>query len=310
MKDIKRKYNEIEWLSDYIDNRLTIDEKSAFEQMLEKDEDLRASLSLLQATKKMLQQAPKRRAPHNFFLTKQAASSIRRQVIAFPILRFSSALTGALSILIFAFSFLTNGQVVSPNTMLAAAPAAEKGVTVEQPLIITWGNPVNGMGGGGGGAADLGYGKGIGGGAPETMIAESTQIPMEPPQPDASAEKSSPSPTPEEFALAAPEVPPVPAPLPTQQADLIQPTQPAPDTQRSVQPPSTTDSGQLPAITGSGPILGINPSPINPIQTSQEQDETPGMTISNSALLISGSMFLLIGLSSGIAAFIISKRKY
>jgi hypothetical protein len=306
--DIKRQYNEIEWLSDYIDNRLSVEEKSAFEQMLEKDEDLRASLSLLQATKIMLQQAPKRRAPHNFFLTKQIASTIRRQKIAFPILRFSSALTGALSILIFAFSFLINGQVVSPNTMLAAAPAAEKGVTVERPLIITWGNPVNGMGGGG--AADLGYGKGIGGGAPETMIAESTQIPMEPPQPDASAEKSSPSPTPEEFALAAPEVPPVPAPLPTQQADLIQPTQPAPVTQRSVQPPSTTDSVQLPAITGSGPILGINPSPMNPVQNSQELDETSGKAISNTTLLITGCLFLLLGLSSGIAAFFVSKKKY
>ncbi len=35
--DIKRQYNEIEWLSDYIDNRLSLEEKSAFEQMLEKD---------------------------------------------------------------------------------------------------------------------------------------------------------------------------------------------------------------------------------------------------------------------------------
>ena len=309
--DIKRQYNEIEWLSDYIDNRLSIEEKFAFEQMLEKDEDLRASLSLLQATKILLRQSPKRRAPHNFFLTKQSASSIRRQVIAFPILRFSSALTGALSILIFAISFFVNGQVVSPNTMLAAAPMAEKGVTVEQPIIITWGNPIYGMGGGGGGgAADQGYGKGVGGGAPETMSAENPQVPPEAPQPDTSAEKSSPTLTPEGFAMAAPEAPPVPAPIPTQQSDLFQPTEPAPDSQRSVQPPVTTDSVQLPAITGSGPILGINPSPMNPVQTSQELGDIPGNVTSNNSLLIAGSTFLLIGIATGLAAFFVSKGKY
>ena len=309
--DIKRQYNEIEWLSDYIDDRLSLEEKSAFEQKLEKDEDLRASLALLQSTKILLRQSPKRRAPHNFFITKQTAASIRRQVTAFPILRFSSALAGAFSILIFAISFLVQSPVVSPNTMLAAAPMAEKGVTVEQPMIITWGSPGYGMGGGGGGgAADLAYGKGVGGGAPETMSVVNPQIPPEEPQPDTSAENTSPTPTPDEFALAAPEAPPVPAPVPTQQADLFQPTEPAPVSQRSVLPPATTDSVQLPAITGSGPILGINPSPLNPVQTSQKQDETPGEATSNSTLLITGSILLLIGLSSGIAAFIISKRKY
>jgi hypothetical protein len=309
--DIKRQYNEIEWLSDYIDNRLSIEEKSAFEQKLEKDEDLRASLSLLQATKILLQRSPKRRAPRNFFITKQAAASIRRQVIAFPILRFSSALAGAFSILIFAFSFLVNGQVVSPNTMLAAAPMAEKSGPIEQPMIITWGNPIYGMGGGGGGGAtDLGYGKGVGGGAPETMSAENLQVPPEAPQPDASAEKSSPTPTPEGFAMAAPEILPENIPVPTQQADLFQPTESAPDTQRSVLPPAAPDSVQLPAITGSGPILGINPSPLNPIQTSQEKDGISGIATSNNYLLIAGSTFLLIGIATGLAAFLVSKRKY
>jgi hypothetical protein len=307
--DTKRQYNEIERLSDYIDNRLSVEEKSAFEQLLEKDGNLRASLALLQSTKLLLRQSPKRRAPHNFFLTKQAASSIRRQVIAFPILRFSSAITGALSILIFAVSFLVHNPVVNQNTMLAAAPMAEKSGPNEQPMIITWGSPGYGMGGGGGGAPDLGLGKG-GGGAPQTMSAVNPQVPTEAAQPGASAEKSSPSPTPEGFALAAPEAPPVPAPLPTQPADLFQPTEPAPDTQRSLQPPSITDSSQLPAITGSGPILGINPSPMNPVQNSQELEETPGKAISNTTLLITGSIFLLLGLSSGIAAFLVSKRNY
>ncbi len=308
--DIKRQYNEMEWLSDYIDNNLSIDEKSAFEQMLEKDGNLRTSLALLLSTKLLLRQSRKRRAPHNFFLTKQTASSIRRQVIAFPILRFSSALTGALSILIFAISFLVRSPVVSPNTMLAAAPMVEKSGPNEQPMIITWGSPGYGMGGGGGGAADLGFGKGGGDGAPQTMSAEKPQVPSEAAPPDVSAEEFSPAPTPEGFALAAPEAPPIPAPIPTQPADLFQPTEPAPDTQRSVQPPSTTDSSQLPAITGSGPILGINPSPMNPVQKSQELDESPGKAISNITLLITGSIFLLIGLSSGIAAFIVSKRNY
>jgi hypothetical protein len=307
--DIKRQYNEIEWLSDYIDNRLSVEEKSAFEQLLEKDGNLRTSLALLQSTKLLLRQSPKRRAPHNFFLTKQTASSIRRQVIAFPILRFSSALTGALSILIFAISFLVHNPVVNPNTMLAAAPMAEKSGPNEQPMIITWGSPGYGMGGGGGGAADLGLGKG-GGGAPQTMSAVNPSIPTEAPLPGASAETLLPTTTPEGFALAAPEVPPIPAPLPTQPADLFQPTQPAPDTQRSVQPPSITDSSKLPPITGSGPILGINPSHINPVEPSQPPQEIPGKGISNSILLIMGSIFLLIGLSSGIAAFLVSNRKY
>jgi hypothetical protein len=306
--DIKRQYDEIEWLSDYIDNRLSVEEKSAFEQMLEKDGNLRTSLALLQSTKTLLQQSPRRRAPHNFFLTKQTASSIRRQVIAFPILRFSSALTGALSILIFAISFLVRSPAVNPNSMLAAAPMAEKSRPNEQPMIITWGSPGYGMGGGGGGAADLGLGKG-GGGAPQTMSSVNPSVPPEAPQPGASAEKSSPTPTPEGFALTAPEAPPIPAPLPTQPTDLFLPTEPSPDTQRSVQPPSITDSSQS-AITGSGPILGINPSPMNPVQKSQELDETSGKAISNTTLLITGSIFLLLGLSSGIAAFLVSNRKY
>jgi hypothetical protein len=142
------------------------------------------------------------------------------------------------------------------------------------------------------------------------MSAVNPQVPTEAVQPDASAENTSPTPTPEGFALAAPEAPPVPAPLPTQEADLLQPTEPAPDTQRSVQPPSITDSSQLPAISGSGPILGINPSPVNPVQNSQEIDETSGKAISNTTLLITGSIFLLLGLSSGIAAFLVSKRNY
>jgi hypothetical protein len=306
--DIKRQYDEIEWLSDYIDNRLSVEEKSAFEQMLEKDGNLRTSLALLQSTKTLLQQSPRRRAPHNFFLTKQTASSIRRQVIAFPILRISSALTGALSILIFAISFLVRSPAVNPISMLAASPMAEKSGPNEQPMIITWGSPGFGMGGGGGGAADLGLGKG-GGSAPQTMSSVNPSVPPEAPQPGASAEKSSPTPTPEGFALAAPEAPPVPAP-PTQPADLFQPTEPSPDTQRSVQPPSITDSSQLPPITGSGPILGINPSPINPVEPSQPPQEVSGKGISNSTLLIMGSIFLLIGLSSGIAAFLVSKRNY
>lgn len=307
--DIKRQYNEMEWLSDYIDNDLSIEEKSAFEQILEKDGNLRTSLALLQSTKLLLRQSRKRRAPHNFFLTIQTASSIRRQVIAFPILRFSSALTGALSILIFAISFLVRSPVVSPNTMLAAAPMAEKSGPNEQPMIITWGSPGYGMGGGGGGAADLGYGKGIGGGAPETMSDVNPQVLPEEPQPDTSAENTSPTPTPEGFALAAPEAPSVPAPVSTQQADLFQPTESAPDSQRSFQPPAATDSVQLPAITGSGPILGINPSPLNPIQTSQETDGIPGIATSNNYLLIAGSIFLIIGISTGLAAFFVSKRK-
>jgi hypothetical protein len=248
---------------------------------------------LLQSTKTLLQQSPRRRAPHNFFLTKQTASSIRRQVIAFPILRFSSALTGALSILIFAISFLVRSPAVNPNSMLAAAPMAEKSRPNEQPMIITWGSP--------------GYGGG--GGAPQTMSSVNPSVPPEAPQPGASAEKSSPTPTPEGFALTAPEAPPIPAPLPTQPTDLFLPTEPSPDTQRSVQPPSITDSSQS-AITGSGPILGINPSPMNPVQKSQELDETSGKAISNTTLLITGSIFLLLGLSSGIAAFLVSNRKY
>jgi hypothetical protein len=318
--DIKRQYNEIEWLSDYLDDRLSVAEKSVFEKKLENDEKLRASLALLQSTKVLLRESRKRRAPHNFSLTQQTASSIRRQVIAFPILRFSSALTGALSILIFAISFLVNRPVASPNSMLAAAPMAEKSGPVEQPMIITWGGPGYGMGGGGGsgGAADLGYGKGGGGGAPQTMSAVSPPIPPEAPQPDVSAEKSSPSPTAEGVTLAAPETAPeiAPAipmdttPVPTQQADLFQPTQPASDTQRGIQPPSITDTSQLPAITGSGPILGINPSAMNPVQTNQKVNETTNQGNTKSILVITGSIFLIVGLSTGITAFIVSKRKF
>lgn len=298
--------NDMERLSEYLDNRLSAEEAAAFKHQLEIDLNLRTSYETILATRLLLQRSPRRRAPHNFTLSEKTAGEIHRRVVILPFLRFSSAFSAAISIIIFAITFLTNNPVISPATMMAAAPAAEKSTSSEStslPPIIVWGNPVSGYGGGGGGGAE-GSGLGRGGGAPQTMSVQGPQI-LGGGAPPVTVEGSTPAPTSEALALPAPQVQSTPEP--TSPAELINPPPPAADNQR-IMPTEMPATNTLPAITGSGPILGIRPTEVN----GSIQNQAPATSYPNNnsrgIWLIAGSILLFIGALGGITAIYLGRK--
>ncbi len=303
--DIKGKFSEQEWLSDYLSNRLSATDKAAFEARLSTDKDLRASYESLLATMVLLQRAPRRKAPHNFTISREAAAKIRRQTTTLPILRLSSALSAVVSVVLFAFAFLVSRPVLNPAMMMAPAPMAEKSAdsqSVEAPQIITWGSPYNGMGGGDGGGEA--YGKG--GGAPEAVTTDSLPMEAEAAPPAAAAEEALPPTTEESFSMAAPEAQAEVMPEPTQSIEM-----PAPEsaTNRDLESTQAPEISDLPEITGSGPILGVNPSTSDVNEDSAARSVPQQSMKQNSILIIIGSVLLLLAATSGIAAILVSKRK-
>jgi hypothetical protein len=299
--------NDMERLSEYLDNRLSAQEAAAFKHQLEADLNLRTSYETILATRLLLQRSPRRRAPHNFTLSEKTAGEIHRRVVILPFLRFSSAFSAAISIIIFAVTFLSNNPAISPSMMMAAAPAAEKSTSSEStslPPIIVWGNPVSGMGGGYGGGGAEGSGLGRGGGAPQTMSVQGPQI-LGGGAPPATTEGSTPAPTSEALALPVPQVQSTPEP--TSPAELVNPQPRAADNQR-ITATEMPLANTLPAITGSGPILGIRPTEVNrSIQNQAPVTSYPNNT-SRGIWLIAGSILLFIGALGGITAIYLARK--
>ncbi len=298
---------DMERLSEYLDNRLTAEEAAAFKHQLETDDRLRVSYETILATRLYLQRSPKRRAPHNFTLSEKTAGNIRRRIIALPILRFSSAFSAALSIIIFAITFLFNRPIINAPMMMAAAPVSEKNASTEStslPPIIVWGNPISGMGGGGGGGGAEGYGKG--GGAPDTLSAESQPL-QDGGIPEATVEGSTPAPTSEALAAPAPEIPSTPEPTSPAESAVIQP--PAADTQRTL-PTEMPATESLPAITGSGPILGVQPAQASGSIQNQVPESQIVKNDSRGIWTIAGSILLFIGALTGITAIYLGRKNH
>lgn len=288
-----KEHLEMEWLSDYMDDRLSAEDKAAFNILITEDQSLQNSLATLQAARILLKSAPKRKAPHNFTISATVVSKLRKQRINVPILRISSAFSTVLSILIFTLAFLFNRQAFYPSSMISAAPAAEKSMAEEaasRPQIIFWADQPNGMGGGGG---SVPFGKGGGGGSDsqQLMGVESAPLPAIEAESEVLPEDAILAVATEELSLEAPE----------ESADS-QTSPPVPDAKE------TNQDTEQPVISGSGPILGLEPS--SPVETTPNRraNQSNNSVLDPTIWLVSASALLLAGIITGIAALILSRK--
>ena len=215
----------LENVTAYLDGRLAVDEKAAFDALLRSDEKLQQEVSSIAAVKTALRHAPRLTAPRNFTLTLQQARSLRRQAVGFPLLRFSSAFTGVAAVFLLAISFVQGQLPAAAPAMMAESSRSvmDQGYTINgEPVIITWGSPYAGGRGGGGGGGDASAAKALDQATVELYEAE--------------------VPAPEAPALEA-----APLPAPAGSAPMESAAE-------------ATAAPALPEITGSGPILGIAPA--------------------------------------------------
>ncbi|MCE1253735.1 MAG: hypothetical protein LWX83_09330 [Anaerolineae bacterium] len=243
---MNREISSLDWqrLSDYLDNQLSPLEISKLEDEINQRRDLNDAFVELKATRFLLHNLPRRRAPHNFTLTMRDIPARRFNFTWLPGLSFATVL----SAIIFIFSLfyqpvLTNrsaSQTLSISAVPMQAEAADKAaaeVNTQAAPMIFWGAPpmlATGKGGGGGG-----YGGGSGGG-------------------DGNAQMQ---------VYAAPPVPAAPSENPESAAPAL--AAPAPeDTNNSGSVTAATALPQSAALTDSGPILGIRP-------TEQQGQEIP-----------------------------------
>lgn len=291
--------NGMDWLSDYMDNRLSAEDHAYYEHLIANDHSLQTSLATLLAARKMIRNAPKRSAPHNFTITASTASRLRKQRVNVPILRFSSVFSTALSLLIFVFMYIFNQQAVVTSPMMVAAPLAEKGLSEEsasaEPQIIIWGNQGYGMGGGGGGDGSIPFGKG-GGGAEgqQPMAVESAPLPEVMEEPEIQPE---PTMLPDIPSVEPTLLPVLAAPPP---ADVIQPEFSTSE--------ETVRVLEQPPLSGTGPILGLEVSPSEGI-SSENMDISSNETRENQPIwFISASVLLLVGIILGVFSIIKSRK--
>ncbi len=125
------KTKDLELLSSYLDNALGPAEMRRLEQRLQTDPELRAALEALRATRDVLQQLPRRRAPRSFVLSP-------RQVAQRPPLpRFYSLLQWSTALTVFLVAILLSLPLILPRpsfTAFMAAPAETATVLEVAPL--------------------------------------------------------------------------------------------------------------------------------------------------------------------------------
>ena len=164
-------------LSAYLDNQLSGVEKQQVDELLKINPESRHALEQLRRTRVMLSCLPPRRVPRNFLVTQDM---VPKPILPslFGILRYSSAVSVLLLVIVLALDFLPGFQMKfeltreepseAQSMVLESARAPEQ----EGPVIIYWGAPAPivgayGKGGGGGGMGGIGGGaEGIDGGAP------------------------------------------------------------------------------------------------------------------------------------------------
>lgn len=155
MKNERRRKQELETLSAYLDGELHPTQRQALETRLQHEPRLREQLENLRKTKIMVGYLPHLRAPHNYTLTPEMVTVRRRKKQ--PILgtlRLASALAAILLVVLFSVEFLfTSGPLARPH--LGAKPMMEAAMVEDEPEpLILWAEPdreaeefVNGMGG-------------------------------------------------------------------------------------------------------------------------------------------------------------------
>jgi anti-sigma factor RsiW len=118
---------DVEALSAYLDGELTSAQKRKLESRLAGDARLRAALEELRATRRVLRQTPKLRAPRNFTLTPQMADIREKSSRMLPTMQWVSALASILFVITVAGDLLSSSLAMHAVTQESrvAQPAME-----------------------------------------------------------------------------------------------------------------------------------------------------------------------------------------
>ena len=159
MNSKRRRIQELNRLSAYLDNALSPRETRKFEARLAANPELKEKLDNLRRTKIALGHLTRLRAPHNFTLTPDMVSVRKpsRQPLQ-TTLRLASALAAILLVVVFSAEFFL-GEI-RPSLMLEAeAPVMESARVADDATLeplIQWGAPGDQAGGMGGGGPAMG----------------------------------------------------------------------------------------------------------------------------------------------------------
>ncbi len=158
MNNERRRRHDLEKLSTYLDNALSLREKNRLEARLAKEPDLRERLEQLRRTKLLVGGLPRLRAPRNFTLTPEMVTVRKpKKQPLFSYLRLASSLAAVLLVVLFGVEIFLGGgfmamQESAPPLMEAARVADE---AAPEPLIL-W--VQRGVGGGSGDTDAVGMG--------------------------------------------------------------------------------------------------------------------------------------------------------
>jgi len=149
MNNERRRINELNTLSAYLDNALNKEEAERLEARLEKESELREKLENLKRTKTLLNHLDRVPAPRNYTLTPDMVK-VRGQKDKplFMTLRLASSFAAILLVVLFGVQFALQGGILPPR-MQSEAPMFEAARVEDEmtpePLIF-WAEP--GTGGG------------------------------------------------------------------------------------------------------------------------------------------------------------------
>lgn len=165
MKNERRRINELNLLSAYLDNALKEKELQDLETRLEEEPKLRERLDNLKRTKVLLSRLDRVRAPRNYTLTPDMVKVRgKKNKPLFTTLRLASSFAAILLVVLFGVQLILQGGLLPPR-MQSDAPMMEAAQVDDEmtpePLIF-WGEP------GANGASPEGFG----GGAPESIDEE------------------------------------------------------------------------------------------------------------------------------------------
>lgn len=249
-------------ISAYLDGQVSARERAAVERLLQSSPQARQELADLRQLQTTLHSLPRRKAPHNFILTRAMAQE-QRMPRSIPLLRLSSVLSALLMVFLFIFQL---GPRVVPTAMAPAAdtavleaaqaPAAQESGSAAP--IIVWNQ--GGMGGGGGGDV-VGMGGAGGSGLPGAPEAQPIppELAAEPLAPDQTA-KAGPGPTPTP-ADGARETLPTPEPNEVQALTAEEPA--ATSGENTILGVNSPEAGQW--LYTNGPAANYAAEPSNPL---------------------------------------------
>jgi len=110
MNNEKRRKQDIELLSTYLDNALKPRQKSRLEARLSQNEELREQLEQLRRTKMLVGSLARIRAPHNFTLTPEMVKVRKpKKQPFFTYLRLASSLAAILLVVLFGVELFLGG---------------------------------------------------------------------------------------------------------------------------------------------------------------------------------------------------------